>query len=61
MSAQDIANARDPDLRASLDVRKRAAQQARRVAVQTNAGIVIVRNDQLIHISARELRQSKEE
>jgi len=61
MSAQDIANARDPDLRASLDALKRAAQQARRVAVQTNTGIVIVRNDQLIHISARELRQSKAE
>ena len=60
MNTLDIAHAKDPDLRNSLAAMKRAALQARKIAMQTNTSIVIVRNNQLIHISAQELRQAEE-
>ena len=58
MNTLDIAHANDPDLRNSLAAMKRAALDARQIAMQTNTGIVIVRNNQLIHVSAEELRQA---
>lgn len=57
MNANDISNAKDPDLRASLDALRRAAQQARKTAIQTETNLVIVKNGQLQRISADELRQ----
>lgn len=57
MNPDDIANAKDPDLRGSLAAIKRAAQHAREVAIQTNTGIVIVQDGEIVHISADELRQ----
>ncbi len=59
MNTLDIAHAKDPDLRNSLAAMKRAALQARQIAIQTNTGIVVVRNNQLIHVSAQELRQAE--
>ena len=59
MNTLDIAHANDPDLRNSLAAMKRAALDARQIAMQTNTGIVIVRNNQLIHVSAEELRQAE--
>ena len=56
----DIANARDPDLRASLAAMQRAALLARQTAIQTDTGIVIIQNGQLIHLSAQELRKNVE-
>jgi type I restriction enzyme M protein len=38
MNANDISNAKDPDLRASLGALRRAAQQARKTAIQTGDG-----------------------
>ena len=60
MNTLDIAHAKDPDLRNSLAAMERAALQARQIAIQTNTSIVIVRNNQLIHVSAQELRQAEE-
>ncbi len=60
MNPLDIAHAKDPDLRNSLAAMERAALQARQIAIQTNTSIVIVRNNQLIHVSAQELRQAEE-
>ncbi|WP_226844239.1 hypothetical protein [Acidithiobacillus ferriphilus] len=40
----DIANAKDPDVRASLNALRRAAQLARKTAIQTNTSIVIILN-----------------
>lgn len=54
----DIANARDPDMRASLAAMQRAALLARQTAIQTDTGIVIIQNGQLVHISAQELRKN---
>ncbi len=56
----DIANARDPDLRASLAAMQRAALLARQTAIQTDTGIVIIQNGQLVHLSAQELRKNVE-
>ena len=56
MKPLDISKARDPDLRASVRAMQRAAELARKTAIQTDTGIVIVRNAQIVHVSAQELR-----
>jgi hypothetical protein len=56
MTQADIANAKNPDLRASLAAMRRAAKMARQVAIQTNTGIVIVQDGKPVHISAAQLR-----
>ena len=62
MNANDISNAKDPDLRASLGALRRAAQQARTTAIQTETNLVIVKDGRMQRISAAELRkQSKKE
>ncbi len=57
MSTKDISNAKDPDLRASLGALRRAAQQARKTAIQTETNLVIVKDGRMQRISADELRQ----
>ena len=61
MSAQDISKAKDPDLRASLAAIQRAAQLARKTAIQTETGIVLVQDGKLVHIPADELRRNVQE
>lgn len=56
MKAQDISKAKDPDLRASLAAMQRAAVLARKIAMQTDTGIVIVQDNELRYITAEELR-----
>lgn len=53
----DISEAKDPVLRASEAALQRAAKLAHKIAIQTDTGIVIVRNGEIVHISAQELRQ----
>jgi hypothetical protein len=60
MNANDISNAKDPDLRASLGALRRAAQQARKTAIQTGTDLVIVKDGQMRRISPEELRQQAE-
>ena len=57
MNPPDLATARDPDLRASLAALQRAAALARKVAIQTDTGIVIMQDQKLRYITAEELRQ----
>lgn len=57
MTAQELDKARSTDLRASLAALRRAARQARQLAVQTQTAIVIVRNGKLVRISADELQR----
>lgn len=54
----DIANAQNPDLRASLTAMRRAARLARQAAMQTGTGIVIVQNGVVVRVSAEELREN---
>ena len=44
MSQRDISQARNPDTRASLAAIRRAAAMARQTAIDTDTGIVIVRD-----------------
>ena len=57
MNANDIFKAKDPDLRAALGALRRAAQLARKTAIQTETNIVIVKDGRMLRISADELRQ----
>lgn len=58
MTQADLAKAKDPDLRASLAAMRRAAAMARQMAIDTDTGIVIVRDGKPVVISADELRAS---
>ena len=60
MNANDISNAKDPDLRASLGALRRAAQQARKTAIQTETDPVIVKDGRMQRISPEELRRQAE-
>ncbi|MDT0497951.1 hypothetical protein RM530_11340 [Algiphilus sp. W345] len=55
MNKQDISTAKDPDLRASLHALRRAAELARRTAIQTGTSLVVMQNGRLMRISAQEL------
>ncbi|MDR2365751.1 MAG: hypothetical protein LBD68_07850 [Zoogloeaceae bacterium] len=57
MKHQDISTAKDPDLRASFFAMQRAAALARKVAIQTETGIVIELDGKLVRVSADELRK----
>ncbi|MGY6121863.1 hypothetical protein ACW9YQ_16065 (plasmid) [Paraburkholderia strydomiana] len=59
MRQQDLSKAKNPDLRASLAAMQRAAELARRTALQTDTAIVVVQNGKLVHISAEELRNGQ--
>jgi len=56
MTQQELSKAKDPDLIASVDAMERAAELARKIAVQTDTGIVVVRDEKIVHVSAKELR-----
>lgn len=56
MKIKDISESRDPDLRASTAAVQRAAALARKTAIQTDTGIVVVKGGRLVRISADELR-----
>jgi hypothetical protein len=57
MTQQELALARNADLRASLSAIQRAALQARRIAIQTNTAIVVMRDGALTRVEAEELRK----
>ena len=60
MSPQDPSQAKNPDLRASLDAMRRAADMARRTAIQTDTEIVRVENGKPVHVSAKELLRAQQ-
>jgi hypothetical protein len=59
MTQQELSQANDPDLRTSLQAMRRAADLARKTALQTDTGIVIVQNDKIVWVSAEQLRQER--
>jgi len=59
MNANDLAKATDPDLRAALGALRRAAQSARKTAIQTDTHLVIVKDGRLQRITAAELAQQE--
>ncbi len=60
MRSFDLSKATDPVLRGSLAAMKRAAALARKIAIQTDTGIVLVRDGKPIRIPAEELRAAKD-
>lgn len=56
MTPQDLSKAKNPDLRASLAAMQRAAEQARKTAIQTDTAIVVVKDGKLLRIPAGQLR-----
>ncbi len=60
MKTKDISEAKDPDLRASMAALQRASLQARKTAIQTGTHLVIVKDGQLLRISAEELSKQTE-
>lgn len=57
MTQQELSQAKAPDLRASLQAMLRAAELARKTAMQTDTHIVIVENEQIVRLSAEQLQQ----
>jgi len=58
MNQKDIAQAKNADLRASQIAIRRAAQQARLTAIQTDTNLIIVKDGKTIRIPASELRDT---
>ncbi|MEO6076991.1 MAG: hypothetical protein ABIP56_09320 [Dokdonella sp.] len=57
MKIQDLSKAKSPELRASMTALKRAGALARKTAIQTNTHLVIVKDGELVRISADQLRR----
>lgn len=55
MKPEELWKAKDPNLRGSMAAMRRAAVLARKVAIQTGTGIVVVRDGKPVRISAAEL------
>ncbi|SFQ31220.1 hypothetical protein [Variovorax sp. 770b2] len=55
---QQLNQAKDKDLPASLIAIQRAAHAAREAAVRTNTAIVVQRDQKLVRITAEELRKA---
>ena len=58
MTREQISQAKDKDLPASLIALQRAALAARQIAVSTGTAIVVVRNEKVVRITAEELRRA---
>jgi hypothetical protein len=58
MTQQDISQAKDKDLPASLIAMRRAARAARELAVRTGTAIVVERDKKQVRITAEELRKA---
>ncbi len=60
MKPADISKAKNPDLRASVAAMARAAELARKTAIQTDTAIVVLQDGKIVRISAEELRRQSE-
>ena len=58
MTLEQLAQARDRDLPASLVAIQRAARMAREQAVRTDTAIVVLRDQKPVRITAEELRKA---
>lgn len=57
MKGHDLATAKRSELRNSLLALRRAAMLARKTAIQTDTQLVIVKEGELVRISADQLRR----
>lgn len=61
MTTKDISQAKDPAMRGSMSAMRRAARQAREVAIRTNTAIVVKRHGKTVRVTADELRHEQME
>lgn len=57
MNPKNISEAKDPDLRASMAAMGRAAELARKTAIQTGTNLIVMRNGKIVRIPPQELSQ----
>ena len=55
---KSIQEAKDPDVRASVAAMNRAAEAARKTAIQTGTDLIIMKNGKLTRIPADALRDA---
>lgn len=55
---KNIQEAKDADLRASTAAMRRAAEAARKTAIQTGTNLIVVKDGKLTRISAQALREA---
>lgn len=52
---KDIREARDPAIRGALAALERAAEEARRIAIQTGTELIVMRNGQICSLLPEEI------
>jgi len=57
MTQHELHNAKDKNLVASLEAIKRAAQLARKEAIQTDTAIVVLKDQKIVRLTAEDIRQ----
>ena len=57
MKTNDISKAKNPALRGSLNALRRSAAAARKVAIQTDTNLIVVKDGKLTRIPAQVLRE----
>ena len=57
MTQEQLSQAKDKNLPASLVALRRAGRMARELAVRTDTAIIVLRNRTLVRVSAEELRE----
>lgn len=58
MTMKNIQEAKDPDLRASAAAMSRAAEAARKTAIQTDTNLIVMKDGKLTRIPAQVLREA---
>lgn len=61
MNKDDLSQARNPDIRASFAALQRAAEEAKKIAITTGTGIVVMEDGKVIEISAKELQEQNQQ
>ncbi len=57
MTQKELNTAKDQDLIFSLEAMNRAAQLARKIAIQTDTAIIVFQDEKIVRISSSELRE----
>jgi hypothetical protein len=60
MMQPDISKAKHSDMRGSMAAMRRAADSARKTAIQTDTEIIVVRDGKPVSIPAKQLREGTE-
>jgi hypothetical protein len=59
MTQAELSKAKNPKLRGSLAAMRRAAEIVRKTAIETDTGVVVVRDGKRLFVSAAELRMGE--